>query len=85
MPLPHPDAPRYFAGDDGRIRPILTNIVGNAIKFTKRGQVVVRVSCNSQHDGCGDDVAWRERSPAVLARSGARCSSNFSAGSSGPR
>jgi signal transduction histidine kinase/CheY-like chemotaxis protein len=46
----HPDAPRYLVGDSGRIRQILTNIVGNAIKFTARGEVAVRVRCSTRQD-----------------------------------
>ena len=52
-----PALPEMVVGDVGRIRQVLTNLVGNAVKFTDQGHVYVDVNGEIVDDGNGGRVA----------------------------
>lgn len=57
--------PPYLLGDPTRVRQIVLNLTGNAVKFTERGEILVRVRLESALPGSGSRLRFEVRDSGI--------------------
>jgi signal transduction histidine kinase/ligand-binding sensor domain-containing protein/DNA-binding response OmpR family regulator len=57
--------PAQIIGDSLRLRQILINLVGNALKFTKQGEIFIQVECLKQTENAGLELAFHIRDTGI--------------------
>lgn len=70
--------PQMVVGDAGRIRQILTNLIGNAVKFTEQGSVQVRVESKVSGDHANLDIEIIDTGPGIAKAAAAEIFEKFS-------
>jgi PAS domain S-box-containing protein len=80
-----PDVPRYVRADEGKLRQVLMNIVGNAVKYTREGGVTLRVGSKESlapaATSAGDGVGSKGVGDSLLPTA---CSLLFEVEDTGP-
>ena len=78
--------PTWVQGDEGAVRQIVTNLLGNALKFTARGHVALTVHTTAQPDGAtGIRIEVSDSGPGIPAAQQARVFDPFVQGSDHPQ
>jgi signal transduction histidine kinase/CheY-like chemotaxis protein len=63
-----PDLPEWVQADETKLRQILLNLLGNAVKFTDQGQVTLRVSTTDHRPPTTDHRPLSDNDPAFVGR-----------------
>jgi CheY-like chemotaxis protein len=76
-----PDVPRYVRADQGKLRQVIMNVLGNAVKYTQEGGVTLRVKCV---DLAAERAAESDQESPVSLLSAPRCVLCFQVEDTGP-
>jgi two-component system sensor histidine kinase/response regulator len=49
-----PDVPLDLKGDESRLRQVISNLIGNAVKFTRSGEIALTIQTEKSHPAVGD-------------------------------
>ncbi len=73
-----PDVPRRLVGDPTRLRQILVNLLGNAVKFTEQGEVLLDVRASACAEGQGEiEICVRDTGIGISPEAQARLFQSF--------
>lgn len=61
------DTPRYVTADEGKLRQILINLLGNAVKFTDTGGIAVRIRTNIENEQLRLVIEVEDTGPGIGA------------------
>ncbi|MBY0231308.1 MAG: PAS domain S-box protein, partial [Gemmataceae bacterium] len=67
-----PDVPDLLVGDAGRLRQVAINLLGNAVKFTDKGEVVLAVSVDGPHEAQEAHLRFEVRDTGIGIPEGSR-------------
>lgn len=73
----HPDLPRQVVGDPTRLRQVLTNLIGNALKFTDSGEILVEVREESRGERLEIHFAVRDSGIGISEEAQGRLFQDF--------